>query len=185
MLPSGTLVVNIQDYEGVPPKWAIMVILDNSQTMAGQTEPWSPNRMAAARDAIADLVNRVPQGSKIAIRDFFDEVSGGKKGRELRLRVSRVLLDWSDTRTKELGTSLNLISPGEGNNLCTAAVSCRILPGEKAELPPGSYSITLPEIPGLDPLKRTVQDVKIGAGDKTILDVRMHKGRPVVGVTRD
>jgi hypothetical protein len=98
--------------------------------------------MAAARYAIADLENWVPQGSKIAIRDFFDEVSGRKKGRELRLRVSRVLLDGSDTRTKELGTSLNLMSPGEGNNLCAAAVSCRILPGEKAELLPASYSVT-------------------------------------------
>ena len=54
--------------------------------------------------------------------------------------------------------------------------SYRILPGEKAELPPGSYSITLPDIPGLDPLKRTIKYVQIGAGDKTILDVRMHTG---------
>jgi hypothetical protein len=96
VLPLGTLVLNIRDYEGVPPKWAIMVILDNSQTMAGQTEPWSPNCIAAERDAVADLVNGVPQGSKIAVRDFFDEVSGRKKGRELRLRVSRVLLDWAE-----------------------------------------------------------------------------------------
>jgi hypothetical protein len=261
-----------------------MVIWDSSQTMAGQNEPWSPNCMAAERDAVADLVNGVPQGSKIAVRDFFDEVSGRKKGRELRLRVSRVLLDWSDARTKELGTSLNLISPGEGNNLCTAAVrslrrdfqavaplsprlvlitygqkecslngiaqtidgsklknrlrldvivvgmkpsvqeayaslakaiggellkvdqptnlpstpteymhalqtpepelvqvagegaNYRILLGEKAELVPGSSSITLHEIPGLDPWKRTVQDVKIGASDKMILDVRMQEG---------
>ncbi|MGO9571052.1 MAG: O-antigen ligase family protein [Desulfomonilaceae bacterium] len=293
VLPSGTLVVNIQDYKGVAPKWAIMVILDNSQTMAGQAEPWSPDRMAAERAAVADLVHGMPQGSKIAVRDFFDEVSGRKKGRELRLRVSRVLLDWADTRTKELGTSLNLISPGGENNLCTAAVrslrrdfqaveslsprlvlitdgqkkcslkgiaqtiegsklknrvrldviaigmkptvqeayaglaketggellkvdqptdlpsalakyiqvlqtpqpepvqvagegaNYRILPGEKAELPPGSYSVTLPEIQELDPSKRTVQDVKIGAGDKTILDVRMQEGRPVVGVNRE
>jgi hypothetical protein len=99
-----------------------MVILDNSQTIDGQTEPWSPNRMAATRDVIADLENRLPQGSKIAIRDFFDEVSERKKGRELRLRVSRVLLDWSDTATKELGTSLELISPGGGNNFWTSAV---------------------------------------------------------------
>jgi hypothetical protein len=47
VLPSGTLVVNFQDYEGFPSKWAIMVILDNSRTMAEQTEPWSSNRMAA------------------------------------------------------------------------------------------------------------------------------------------
>jgi hypothetical protein len=64
-----------------------MVILDNFQTMAGQNQPWSPNRTASARDAVADLVNRVPKGSKIAIRNFFDEVSGRNKGRELWLEL--------------------------------------------------------------------------------------------------
>jgi hypothetical protein len=47
--------------------------------------------MAAARDAVADLVNGMPQDTGIAIKDFFGEVSGRKKGRELRLRMSRVL----------------------------------------------------------------------------------------------
>ena len=82
---------------------------------------------AAACDAIADLENRAHQGPGTSIRDFLDKVSGGKKGRELRLRVSRVLLDWFNARPKELGTSLNLISPGEGNNLSrprSAAESC-------------------------------------------------------------
>jgi hypothetical protein len=65
----------------------------------------------------------MPLGSIVAITDFFDEVSGRKKGRGLRLlRVRHVLLDWVDPSSKALGTSLNLISPGGGNNLCTAAV---------------------------------------------------------------
>ena len=291
-LPTGTLVVNIQDYKGVAAKWAIMVILDNSQTMVGQTELWSPDRMAAARDAFAGLVRGMPQGSKIAIRDFFDEVSGRKKGRELRLRVSRVLSDWTDTPSKELGMNLDQTGPGAENNLCMAAVrslktdfealesfsprlvlitdgrtecslkeilqavegskfknqvrvdviavgmkplmqeaytslakatggqllnvnqpadlqpaltdylallqtprpeliqivghgaNYKILPGEEAKVSPGAYTITLPEMRGLDPSKRTVKDVKIASGGKTILGVRIQEGQLVVGVNR-
>ncbi len=62
--------------------------------MAGQAEPCYSDRIAAASAAVADLVNGIPQGSKIAVRDFLDEVSGRKKGREVRLRVSRVLCRW-------------------------------------------------------------------------------------------
>ena len=46
----------------------------------------------------------------------------GKKAGNCGAASDRVLLDWTDTRTEELGTSLNLISPGGGNNLCIAAV---------------------------------------------------------------
>ncbi len=289
-LPSGTLVVNIKDYKGVPPKWAVMVILDNSQTMASQAEPWSPDRMAAARDAVSDLVRGMPQGSKFAIRDFFDEVSARRKGRELRLQVSRVLLHWADTPSKDLLNDLNPAALKGGNDLCTAAVGSlrrdfgaaeslsprlvlitdgytecslkdiihaieggrfknrakvdviavgmkapmqaayaglakatggeflkveqpkdlrsaltnyvevlqapqlepvqisghgtnyRILPGEEAKLPTGSYTITLPDIEGLDPSKRAIEDVKVRTSKKTVLESRVQEGRPLVQI---
>jgi O-antigen ligase len=286
----GRLVVNIKDYKGVPRKWAVMVILDNSQTMAEQAEPWSPNRMAAAGDAIADLAKGLPKGSKIAMRDFFDEVSARRKGREIRLQVSRVLSDWADTSSKDLPTDLNATGLRGGNDLCTAAIrslrgdfgpveslsprlvlitdgynDCslkeivkavetsklknrarvdviavgakapmqeayaglakatggeflkidqpkdlqsalakyvgvlqtpllepvrvagqgtdyRILPGEEAELPKGSYAITLPDIDGLDASKRVIEGVKVEPGKKTILDSRIQGGQPLVQV---
>ncbi len=96
-MPHGTLVVNIPDYKGSAPNWAVMIILDNAKTMVGEVEPWLPDRTAAARYAAADLANAMPHGSKIAVRDFFNEISGRKKGRELKLRVSRVVLDWVET----------------------------------------------------------------------------------------
>jgi O-antigen ligase len=287
---SGRLVVKIKDYKGVPPKWAVMVILDNSQTMTEQAEPWSPNRMAAAGDAVADLVKGLPKGSKIAMRDFFDEVSARRKGREIRLQVSRVLSDWADTSSKDLQTDLNATGLKGSNDLCTAAIrslrsdfgpveslsprlllitdgynDCslkeivkavetsklknrarvdviavgakapmqkayadlakatggeflkidqpkdlqsalakyvallqtpklepvrvagqgtdyRILPGEEAELPKGSYTITLPDIQGLDASKRVIEGVKVEPGKKTILDSRIQGGQPLVQV---
>jgi O-antigen ligase len=285
---SGSLVVNIRDYKGVPSKWAVMMILDNSQTMAGKAEPWSPNRMAAALDAVADLVKGMPKGSKIAMRAFFDDVPARRKGRELRLQVSRVLSDWADTASEDLRTDLNAAGPRGGNDLCTAAIrslrsdfgaveslsprlvlitdghrecplkdivqavdrsklknrarvdviavgmkasmqeayaglakatggeflnidrpkdlqsalasyakvlqtpqpepvrvagqgkNYRILPGEVAQLPKGSYTITLPDMDGLDPAKRIIEDVKVEPGRKTMLDSRIQAGQPLV-----
>jgi hypothetical protein len=62
---------------------------------------------------------------------------------------------------------------GEGANY-------RILPGEKAEFVPGSYSITLPDIPGLDPLKRTIKNVQIKWGETTALNVHIQQGQSAI-----
>jgi hypothetical protein len=58
--------------------------------------------------------------------------------------------------------------------------SHKVLPGEEAVLPPGVYSMTLPEIDGLDPLKRTVRNVEIKPGDSLLLDVSIRNGNPIV-----
>jgi hypothetical protein len=286
----GTLMVNIRDYKGFPPKWAVMFILDNSEAMSKRAEPWSPDRLSAARHVVADLVKGMPQGSKIAIRDFFDEVSGRKKGREIRLRVSQVVVDWVDTPSPGLESSLDGLAAGGEDNLCTAAVHAlksdftpvkrysprlvlitdghkecllkeliqaveqnksgdhakvdvvavgmkaplreayaglaevtggefikvdqpqdvqsalrgysaalrtervepiqvvgegagyKILPGEEARLPAGSYSLVLPDIAGLDSSKRDIKGVKIESGKMNVLDLRIEDGHPVIQV---
>ncbi len=57
----------------------------------------------------------------------------------------------------------------------------KIAEGEEVTLAPGSYSIILPAIQGLDGSYRTVKDVKIAAGQPKILNVAVKKGRAVVG----
>ena len=44
----GTLVVNIDDYKGSPVSWAIMIILDNSKSMAEEIRPGGPTRRELA-----------------------------------------------------------------------------------------------------------------------------------------
>lgn len=52
---------------------------------------------------------------------------------------------------------------------------------EELTLAPGSYTIVLPSVPGLDPSHRTIKDVKISSGQNKVLTVAVKKGRPVVG----
>jgi hypothetical protein len=52
--------------------------------------------------------------------------------------------------------------------------------GEEITLAPGSYSIVVPPIPGLDPSHRVIKEVKIASGDNKVLDVRVQKGKLVV-----
>jgi hypothetical protein len=60
----------------------------------------------------------------------------------------------------------------------------RILPGEEAKLPAGSYSIVLPDIPGLDSSKRDIKGVKIESGKMRVLDLRIEDGHPVIQVKK-
>jgi hypothetical protein len=62
--------------------------------------------------------------------------------------------------------------------LCSGSFNYRILPGKEAKLLHESYSITLPEILGLDPSKRTVKEIKIESGETTALNVRVQDGLP-------
>ena len=56
----------------------------------------------------------------------------------------------------------------------------RIMPGEKYTLAPGSYTITVPEIAGLDSSNRTIKDVRITAGGDTVLNLAAKEGRLIV-----
>jgi len=56
----------------------------------------------------------------------------------------------------------------------------KILPGRESRLFPGSYTIALPEIEGLDSSKRTVKDVRVMTGKTTVLNISARHGRLVV-----
>jgi len=51
------------------------------------------------------------------------------------------------------------------------------LPGEAIGLPPGSYTVTLPEIRGLNASGRHIKEVVVNPGEKTILNVSIEQGR--------
>jgi O-Antigen ligase len=121
LLP-GTLTINVKNYKGIRPKWALLVILDNSETMAVDAENWQPNRVAAAADFIGRVETEMPRGSQIAIRYFSDEVFVKKKGRTLPLGVSHLLDGWADVPVPGLTRSLRQIASSSENNPCNAVV---------------------------------------------------------------
>lgn len=57
-----------------------------------------------------------------------------------------------------------------------------INPEEEITLPPGSYTVVLPVVAGLSPSKRIVPNVRVTSEQANILDVRIRKGKPVIGM---
>jgi hypothetical protein len=121
-LTSGTLTINVKNYKGVRPKWALLVILDNSETMAVDAENWYPNRAAAAADFIGRVQTEMPRGSQIAIRYFSDEAFVKKKGRTLPLAVSHLLDGWAEVPVAGLTPSLRQIASSSEGNPCNAVI---------------------------------------------------------------
>ena len=56
-----------------------------------------------------------------------------------------------------------------------------ISPEEEFTLPPGTYTVVLPVVAGLNPSKRIVPNVRISSEQTNVLDVRIKKGKPVIG----
>lgn len=56
-----------------------------------------------------------------------------------------------------------------------------IRPEEEFTLPPGTYTVVLPVVAGLNPSKRIVPNVRISSEQTNVLDVRIKKGKPVIG----
>lgn len=55
-----------------------------------------------------------------------------------------------------------------------------ITPFQEANLAPGTCTVTLPIIQGLDPSRRAVPNVKISPGETTTIEVSIKKGRPTI-----
>ncbi len=55
-----------------------------------------------------------------------------------------------------------------------------INPEEEITLPPGTYTVVLPVVAGLNPSKRTVPNVRITSEQTNVLDVRIKKGKPTI-----
>jgi hypothetical protein len=114
----GSLLVKIKNYEGSLTKWGIMVILDDSISMARKSKTWTPNRSEAAVSLIEELPKAITPGSKIAVRDFLCRKSS-KRRRGVCL--SHLLYDWSIAPFKDLKETLNKADSKGWNNPCAAA----------------------------------------------------------------
>jgi hypothetical protein len=286
----GSLVVNIRGYQGAALKWAVMCILDNSQSMTKAEEPWLPNRLRVATDFIQSLADSMQLGSMIGIRSFVDEGPLRRGQSEIQLRVSRLLCNWMETPIKRLDFMVAENLTEGVNNLCAAAenslkrdfltnsetttprillitdgsrncsardmlhpaqstkhgavmaildivavgindaaaesyaetmsqsngVFLRIekpedvrlvasqyievlakqvpsaivvtgqdkkhmmLPGAPISLPPGSYTVALPNLPGLDTAHRRIPSVTVKPGETRVLNVAISDSKPVV-----
>jgi hypothetical protein len=49
---------------------------------------------------------------------------------------------------------------------------------EELTLPPGSYTVTLPPVTGLEPSRRVIANVKVGSGEAKVVEIPLKKGRP-------
>jgi hypothetical protein len=177
---------------------------------AGRTDPCAAVAYAIKTDlsALAGLTPRavvVTDGiRKCDYRQAIKAVEA--KGGASKLKVDVIALGMNKKRlagysqlvAKSNGILLKVETPSEvetalsryGKILKAPAMSKLEVKGEKADfkinngeeitLAPGSYSIVVPPIPGLDPSHRVIKEVKIASGDNKVLDVRVQKGKLVV-----
>jgi hypothetical protein len=116
----GSLVVNIPGYTGVTPKWALMVILDDSAIMGRKNKNWNPSRLQTAINLVGKLPTAIAPGSKIAVRDFVCTKSEDKKKAQVNC-LSNMRYDWAESPFKGLTEKVGQSTPGGANNPCAAA----------------------------------------------------------------
>jgi len=116
----GTLVVNIEGYQGVPADWAIMTILDNSQSMGDEFGKGGQTKRDVALDVIQSVALAVSPGSRMALRAFSYGGTARKKAKEIPLRVSRVFLDWTQAPPPQLQDVMGRLTFRDQNNVCAA-----------------------------------------------------------------
>jgi hypothetical protein len=288
----GYVKVHINNYSGATVKWGLMVILDDSQSMARKSKTFTPTRVHTAASFISKLPGALPSGSKLAIRDFECSKPDPKAKGAAAHCPTRMLYEWAEPPFHNLGEKLEQSHPGGRNNPCAAAAyslkkdfdgagaltprillltdgatNCRsnevlraideqwgrnkvhvdvvvlgmhkkrkenysilakrttglfftaespsdldaaiarytkILktptlekveirgenatltanPDQEITLVPGSYSVTLPLVGGLNPAKRVIENVGIKSFEATELDVTIKKGKPIVKISR-
>jgi hypothetical protein len=117
----GSLMVKIQNYSGTQPKWGLMVILDDSTSMARKLRIWNPNRLEAGVNLINRLTTSVTAGSKIAVRDFLCKKSDGAASKTTGTCLSHKLYDWHEAPFASLKESLDQLGPAGSTNPCAAA----------------------------------------------------------------
>ena len=111
---AGKLTVKIRDYRGETVRWDLMVILDNSESMANEAERWSPSRFRAALDFLNGVNNEMTEGSEMAIRGFSSAFSLTRDGSRFPISVSRILLNWTHCPVVGLPQAVEHIAPVRG-----------------------------------------------------------------------
>jgi hypothetical protein len=117
----GSLVIKISNYSGTVPKWGLMVILDDSATMAKKLRGWNPNRMQAAAEILKTVPDALETGSKISIRDFTCPNREGKPAKGQTACLSHTLYEWAAAPLKGISEKLDQNTPSGSTNPCAAA----------------------------------------------------------------
>lgn len=117
----GSLKVHIQNYRGATVKWGLMVILDDSQSMARKSKTFAPNRVHTAASFISKLPDALTSGCKLAIRDFECSKPNPKAKGAVGHCPTRLLHDWAEPPFQSLGEKLEQSHAGGRNDPCAAA----------------------------------------------------------------
>jgi hypothetical protein len=116
----GSLMVNLKNFGGDRVRWALMVVLDDSGTMAKASKIWPPNKMDTALKAVEKLPALLTPGSRLAVRDFMCAKAGTKEAKTSPC-LAHMLSDWMDSPFKGLKENLAKANPSGSNNPCAAA----------------------------------------------------------------
>lgn len=116
----GSLKVHIHDYSGTPPKWGLMVIMDDSTSMSRKTKNWGASKMQSAETVIEGIAAGLTPGSKLAVRDFLCSKNEEKRPHKAPC-LSRMLYEWAQSPYAELKEKIGHADSGGPTNPCAAA----------------------------------------------------------------
>ncbi|MDR3603777.1 MAG: hypothetical protein P4L38_04040 [Syntrophaceae bacterium] len=115
----GSIRVKIHNYSGVYNKWALMAIVDNSAVMNRESKRWKPARVKLAKEFALALLEAIPSGSKIAMKDFSCKANSAKDKGPCPVHIA---YDWSEYPYKGLKEKIDSMAPGNVTNPCGAVI---------------------------------------------------------------
>lgn len=116
----GSIRVQIHNYTGALTKWALMVIVDNSEVMNRESKNWNPARIKIAREAVLGISEAAGPGSKIAMKDFSCKSNSDKEKGPCPIHTA---YDWSEHPFKGFKEKLNSLGVGKLTNPCGAVIN--------------------------------------------------------------
>jgi hypothetical protein len=114
----GSLMVTLPTTDIEAPRWALLMLLDNSESMERHTEGWTPNRINAAVEFMETVASSMAAEEKLSVRSFRKIGPFQKGSRDFFPRVSRLVFEWREPSLSDLSIRLRQeFEPGP-NNLC-------------------------------------------------------------------
>lgn len=91
----GKLAVNLNGHEASVP-WALLLILDNSQTMLPSQNTHHIDGKRIAQELVSELARNKPPGCAVSLRDFAPEIMR-RAGKKVPIKVTHVVWPWVDS----------------------------------------------------------------------------------------
>ena len=115
----GSIRVKIHNYSGEPTRWALMILLDNSESMNRESKQWSPSRIKLAKDSIASVLDTIGPASKISMKDFSCK---GNSTKDKTPCMGHSVFEWTEYPFKGLKEKVNGIGEGRPGNTCGTVI---------------------------------------------------------------